>query len=168
MSAVQTFQTFFDGNPSTATTFDEFASSTIAFRQFFGFNSGSGGSGGEPESPIQDAIDYAFHLQLQHAGKLVTHVGPDGFLNSFIAIVHKERRTKVETDNGFEEMILREIKFPANDTTGQAAVLLHAEIRIQSAKYQIRNYERKDDFWVCELKRINVAEISRNNRRGKI
>ncbi len=146
-------------------SFDAFSVSTVAFRKFFGYE---GFSGSESEDRVQDAIDYAFHLQLQHAGKLVTHVQPDGFLNSFIAIVHKERRTKVETDNGFEEMILRKIKFPANDTTGQAAVLLHAEIRIQSAKYQIRNYERKDDFWVCELKRIDVMEVSRNNRRGKI
>lgn len=164
MSAVQTFSFFFDGNPSLATTFDEFASSTIAFREFFGFS----GSVAEPDETNQDAIDYALHLQLQHVGKLVTYVDQDGFLKSFIAIVHKERKTKNETDNGFEEMILREVKFPANDVTGRASVLIFAEMRIQSIRYQIRSFERKDSFWVCELKRVNVAEVARNNRRGKV
>ncbi len=168
MSAVQTFRVFFDGNPSTATTFDEFASSTVALREFFGYVADGSGSGDEPAEPIQNAIDYAFHLQLQHAGKRITYVEQDGFLKAFSAIVHKERKVKVETDNGFEEMILREVKFPANDVTGRATVLIFAEIRIQSIRYQVKSFERKDNFWVCELKRINVAEVSRSNRRGKI
>lgn len=147
-------------------TFDDFASSTTEFRQFFGYEQSSGG--GSTGNRVQDAIDYAFHLQLQHAGQLITYVRSDGFLESFVAVIHKERRTKVDTGNGFEEMILREIKFPSNDSTGQSVVLLHSEIRIGTAKYQIRDYEKKEHFWVCELKRINVAEVSRSNRRGKV
>jgi hypothetical protein len=131
------------------------------FAEFFG---GTALSSYESE----DSIDYSFHLQLDHAGKTITYVNEDNTLTSFRAIVHKERKTKVETDHGFDEMVLREVKFPANNTTGRETVLLHAEIRVATVRYQIRSFERKADFWICELKRINVGEVSRPNRRGKV
>lgn len=136
------------------------------FCQFFGCPSSGGGSGGGHDP--DDTIDYSFHLQLDQAGKSFVYINDDTSISTFMAIIHKERKTKIETEHGFEEMTLREVKFPANNTTGRETVLMHAECRVNAVRYQIRSYERKADFWVCELKRVNMGEVSRSNRRGKV
>lgn len=133
------------------------------FCEFFGCASTPSG-----DYDSEDSIDYSFHLQLDQSGKSFTYVNSDGSTSTFFAIIHKERKTKVETEHGFDEMTLREVKFPANNTTGRATVLMHAECRVGSVKYQIRSFERKADFWACELKRVNTGEVSRSNRRGKM
>lgn len=133
------------------------------FAQFFGF-SGSSSSGYVADG----AIEYAGHLQLEQFGQDIVYVNENGSLSTFRAIVHKERKDKMQTEYGFEEVILRDVGFPSNNTSGRQTVLMLAEIRIGGVKYQIRSYEQRLDFWHCTLKRVNVGEVSRGSRRGKM
>jgi hypothetical protein len=115
----------------------------------------------------EGSIDHALHLQLGHVGKPIIYVADDGSTTTFNAIIHKERRDKVQTEYGFDEHALRDVAFPSNNTTGREIVLLHAEVRVGAIKYQVHKFHKKADFWKCELKRISVGEIARGNRRGK-
>jgi hypothetical protein len=139
------------------------------FCEFFGCGSGGGGgSGGGSSTNSENSIDYAGNLQIEHFGRDVVYVNEDGTTATFLAIVHKERKEKNQTENGWEEMILRDVGFPANNTLGRETVLLHAEMRINDVKYQVTSPVRKTDFWHVTLKRVNVGEVSRPNRRGRV
>lgn len=135
-----------------------------SFAEFFGLSITPPG----PVDPIDDDMAYAFQLELDSDGKMITAVEPDGFLNSFKAIVCKERKEKLETESGFTEVVTRKVSFPTNDDTGRAVVRMFQEIRIGSVKYQIRSFEDKGAYWLCVLHRANLGEASRPNRRGKV
>jgi hypothetical protein len=136
-----------------------------SFCAFFGCGSSSGGGSSYTS---ENSIDYSGNLQIEHFGRDVVYVNEDGTTATFRAIVHKERKEKHQTENGWDEMILRDVGFPANNSTGRETVLLHAEMRINDVKYQVTSPVRKTDFWHVTLKRVNVGEVSRPNRRGRV
>jgi len=127
---------------------------------------GEGGGGGTYTA--ENSFDYSGNLQIEHYGRDVTYVNEDGSTSTFRALVHKERREKNQNEYGWEEMVLREVRFPANNTLGRATVLLHAEMRIAGVNYQVTSLIRPSDFWHVTLKRVNVGEVSRPNRRGRV
>lgn|SRR5574343_223784 len=141
------------------------------FCEFFGCSGGGGGSEtivDYGDYTADGAIESALHLQLEHHGRDITYVNPDGSLATFRAIVHKEKLVKAQPEYGVEEMITREIAFPANSTTGRATIQQFSEVRIGTAKYQIFQSESSKEFWHVTLRRVVVNEISRGNRRGRM
>ena len=132
------------------------------------FTPGEGGGGGGSTYTAENSFDYSGNLQIEHYGRDVTYVNEDGSTSTFRALVHKERREKNQNEYGWEEMVLREVRFPANNTLGRATVLLHAEMRIAGVNYQVTSPIRTSDFWHVTLKRVNVGEVSRPNRRGRV
>lgn len=133
-----------------------------SFAEFFGLFVPPGGD------HLDDDMAYAFQLELDSAGKAITAVEQDGSLKTFNAIVCKEKKEKVETENGYTEVVTRKVSFPTNDDTGRAVVRMFQEIRIGSVKYQIRSFEDKGAYWLCILHRANLGEASRPNRRGRV
>lgn len=127
-----------------------------------------GGDGGGSTYTAENSFDYSGNLQIEHYGRDVTYVNEDGSTSTFRALVHKERREKNQNEYGWDEMVLREVRFPANNTLGRATVLLHAEMRIAGVNYQVTSPIRTSDFWHVTLKRVNVGEVSRPNRRGRV
>ena len=126
------------------------------------------GGGGGATYTAENSFDYSGNLQIEHYGRDVVYVNEDGSTSTFRALVHKERREKNQNEYGWEEMVLREVRFPANNTLGRATVLLHAEMRIAGVNYQVTSPIRTGDFWYVTLKRVNVGEVSRPNRRGRV
>jgi hypothetical protein len=136
-----------------------------SFCAFFGC--GSSSSGGSNYT-TNDSIAYTGQLQIEHFGKDVEYVNEDTTVSTFRAIVHKERIEKIQTENGYEELILRDVGFPSDNTTGRATVLRFAEMRINGTKYQVFASQLRSDFWHVTLKRVSVGEVSRSNRRGRM
>lgn len=134
--------------------------SVATFGEFFG-NTQDELNSYEPN----DSVDYALQLQLQQNGTNVLFVNPNGTTETISALLFKERREKRETESGFEEEILRDICIHSNPTTGRESVSLFEEVRIGSSKYQVRAYIEKGSFWRITLKRVNVGEMGRKNRR---
>lgn len=140
-----------------------------SFCAFFGCTKiPGGGSGDGPNYTTNDSIEYAGNLQLQHFGKSVDYIEENGDVDTITALIHKERKEKLQTEYGFDEMILRDLGFSTKpEFNGREVVHMFAEMRINGVKYQVVNHQLRSDFWHVTLKRINVGEVSRSNRRGK-
>lgn len=160
MAAVRTFCAFFGCSSSGGSS----SGAVTTFCAFFRCGSSGGGSNYTTNS----SISYAGNLQLEHFGKDVDYVNENGSVSTFRAIIHKERIEKIQTENGYEELVLRDIGFPSDDTLGRVVVLLFAEMRINGVKYQVFASQLRIDFWHVTLKRVNVGEVSRPNRRGRM
>ena len=127
------------------------------FAAFFGASSGG-------VTDADDAVEYAKRMQLASYGRAITHVSHGLIQATFDAIVYKERRVRRETDSGFDELVLRDVSFPADDTTGRAVVQLHEQIRIRGIKYVIDEYTLKEDFWHVTCRRTTAGAVTSPNR----
>jgi hypothetical protein len=124
-------------------------------------------SSGSEDSGDSSSSDYIFTLTLQSNGKDATYVNQDGSLSTFKAIVHKARSVRNQEEWGFEESTSRDVSFFADDARGRATIYQYSEMRIDGVKYQIDRFERNGGRWRATLKRVDIQEVARPNRRGR-
>lgn len=119
------------------------------------------------ESAELSSSDYAFLLLLDREGRDVSYINPDGSTSTFKAVVHKQKHVQRQDDYGIEEQMHRDVSFLATNARGRASVLQYAEMRIDGIRYQVERYVRNAGRWRCTLKRVEVNEVARPNRRGR-